>query len=842
MDNEFYKPPSWRAPACPAGCHSTSIDAVAVLRPAPVLPPPLTSLRSLLALTPLALAAMSVGAQTLDPEAIPPRLKPARSLDTARAGNAEQKPALVLEAESLKSQVDAQTLAQGQVRLRYGDLLLRADQISYDQAKDLARAEGSVEVSRNGTVVRGPSLQLYLEKFEGEFVSPQYSFALTGGSGRAQRLRFIDASHVEAQGATYSSCPVEEGSGRPAWQLTTRQLRMNFDANEGVAEDAVLRFYGVPILAAPALSFPLGEGRKSGWLPPNMGLDNRSGFELGLPYYWNIAPQRDATLTPFFMTRRGAGLDSEFRYLEPGHAGQLNLALLPRDRIIDRSRWDLRLSHDGELMDDWRYRWRLERVSDDEYWKDMPRRLQNVPQRLLPADFSLSRLRSYGWGEMQTYARMQRWQALQGLDVAAQFETPYQRSPQVGLRLNTQADDLVLAGFRPWGRRARLEGGLELEYNRFDLTTSRQLLDPSDPLGKKLLPVPNTGERVHMLGHVSLPMGGAAWWLVPKVSLNAARYRLDQPVADGRTSLGRSIPTFSLDHGWVFERNTTLFDRAMQQSLEPRLLYVRTPYRQQDLFPRFDSAAKDFNADSIYAENQFSGVDRVSDAHSLTAGVTSRWLDAAQGEEMLRLGLVQRFLFADQRVTPDDKPVSQRVSDVLLVGAAHLDRRWWMDGALQYSPEAGRTMRSVLRARYAPGPFRTVSVAYRLAREQSEQVELAWQWPLFGAAERPQRRSSAGSCSGAWYSAGRIQYSMRDRRLTDSVVGFEYDAGCWVLRVGAERLSAGRAETNTRLLLQIELVGLSQLGSNALRVLKDNIPGYRQLSSDRSASSHGIYD
>ncbi|HLO95591.1 MAG TPA: hypothetical protein VK195_14865, partial [Burkholderiaceae bacterium] len=134
-----------------AGCHSTSNDAVAVLRPASVLPPSLPALRSLLALTPLALAAMGVGAQTLDPEAIPPRLKPARSLDTSRPGSSGQKPALVLEAESLKSQVDAQTLAQGQVRLRYGDLLLRADQLSYDQVKDLARAEGSVEVSRNGT-------------------------------------------------------------------------------------------------------------------------------------------------------------------------------------------------------------------------------------------------------------------------------------------------------------------------------------------------------------------------------------------------------------------------------------------------------------------------------------------------------------------------------------------------------------------------------------------------------------------------------------------------------------------------------------------------------------------
>jgi LPS-assembly protein len=144
-----------------------------------------------------------------------------------------------------------------------------------------------------------------------------------------------------------------------------------------------------------------------------------------------------------------------------------------------------------------------------------------------------------------------------------------------------------------------------------------------------------------------------------------------------------------------------------------------------------------------------------------------------------------------------------------------------------------------MRARYSPGPFRTVSTAYRLARGQSEQVELAWQWPLYG---QDVRRAAGANCSGAWYSAGRVQYSLRDKRLTDSVLGVEYDAGCWVLRVGAERLSTGRAETNTRLMLQLELVGLSQLGSNALKVLKDNIPGYRQLSSDRSASLEAPYD
>ena len=798
----------------------------------PSLPSPCLLTRPLIGALALALPALAVAQSAAQPAGEPAlRLRPSRLLTPPGAPGQESKPALVLSARRLEDQTDQRMQAEGEAELRYGELLLRAPSLSYDQATDLARASGGVEVNRAGNVVRGPSLQLYLERFEGEFLTPSYFFAQTGGGGQARSLRFLDAKHMRAEQASYSSCPAVEGEATPAWQLTANSLAMDFEANEGLASGAVLRFYGVPILAAPVLSFPLSSQRKSGWLPPNIGLDNRSGFELGLPYYWNIAPQRDATLTPFIMTRRGAGLDSEFRYLEDGHRGQLNLAWLPNDRVLQRKRWALGLDNSGTLAQDWRYQLRSERVSDDDYWKDLPKRLDSPTPRLLASDLQLGRSRSFGWGEAQAYARVQRWQLLQGADASARFESPYQRSPQIGVRLSTLADENVLTGFMPWGRKARLEGAVELEYNRFDL--------PTEALASQT----QTGSRVHLLGHVSLPMSGAAWWLIPRLSLNAASYSTDLPMADGRRSASRSVPGFSLDHGWIFERDTRLFGRALTQTLEPRLLYVHTAYRDQSNLPNFDAAPKDFNFDSIYTENQFSGVDRVSDAHQLTAGATSRWIDAERGDELLRLGLVQRFLFSDQRITPDGTPLTQKVSDLLLLGSAHPNKRWWLDGTLQFNPETGRSVRSTLGLRYSPGNFRTVSAAYRLARGQSEQVELGWQWPLAGAVpgledapiKRSAMASSGGACGGAWYSAGRLQYSLRDRRFTDSVVGVEYDAGCWILRVGAERLSTGRAETNTRLLLQLELVGLSRLGSNALGVLRDNIPGYRQLSSDRSA-------
>ena len=795
--------------------------------PRPNRHPPF-ALRVLSLLCPLSICVpQALQAQTPSDDQIvaPLRLRPSKAISSA-ASRDDTKPALVLSAQQLNSQVDQEITAEGAVELRYGELLLRADTLRYGQADDLAVAQGHVEVSKGGNIFKGPSLRLYVNRFEGEFVQPKYFFSQTGGGGRAERVTFTDAKHVRAESGTYSSCPAVDDT-EPAWQISARSLAMDFEANEGVATGAVLRFLGVPILAAPALSFSLGGARKSGWLPPNISLDNRSGFEFGLPYYWNIAPQRDATFTPFLMTRRGPGLDSEFRYLEALHAGQVSLSWVPKDQVANRSRWAFNLNQEGNAGMDWRYRLRTERVSDDDYWKDMPRRLQSQTQRLLASDWSLNRKRELSWGEIQAYARIQRWQALQGTDPASRFETPYQRTPQIGIRMATAADDAVLDAFRPWGRKARLEGALELEYNRFDLS--------HDALADQL----QTGQRMHVLGHLSAPLGGASWWLIPRVAVNAAAYSLHLPRADGRKSMGRVIPTFSLDQGWVFERDTRLFGNALRQTLEPRLLYVNTPFRAQQNLPNFDAAGKDFNFDSIYAENQFSGVDRVSDANQLSVGATSRWVNPEKGEEVLRLGLVQRFQFRDQLITPDGQPVTERFSDLLLLGAARVNDHWWADGAVQLNAETGRSVRSVMRARYSPGPFRTVSVAYRLARGQSEQVELAWQWPLYGQTERRIAAGGSGgskNCGGAWYSAGRVQYSLVDKRLTDSLLGVEYDAGCWLMRVGIERQSTGRAETNTRLMLQLELVGLSQLGSNALNVLRDNIPGYRRLSSDRSAS------
>ena len=762
-----------------------------------------------------AILAGSVCAQVTGPDE-PIELRPSPTLQPAPRGDAARRLPITLDAQTVTGSPDLEAVAEGNAEFRRGGMKISADRLRYEQADDLATALGNVRISRDGNVYTGPELQLKVQRFEGFFLNPTYHFARTGAGGVAQRIDFLDEQRAIATAATYTSCPTD-GSGDPAWLLTTDKVSLDFGTNTGVAEGAVLRFYGVPILAAPKLSFPLSDERKSGWLPPTfVPVDSRSGPSFAIPYYWNIAPNRDATFTPALATRRGPSLDTEIRYLEPNFNGTAKLNLVPYDRVFGAERYSLAANHDSDLGNDLLLKMRLLRVSDDDYWKDFPNDATSITPRLLASDFQVSR----PFGDWTTYARVQKWQVLQTLDPSTRIEAPYERAPQLGARYSSRLG----RGF---------EVGFETEFNRF-----------SNPTNASLKPRP-TGDRLHALGSVAWPYVTPGWTLTPKLSFNAASYSVEQPFGSSSHAANgsRVIPTVSVDSAWVFERETGFFGKAMRQTLEPRLLYVNTPYRDQSGLPNFDAYAKDFNFDSIFTDNAFSGVDRVSDSHQVTAGVTSRFIDPDSGAERLRLGIAQRYLLRDQLVTPDAQPLTRRFSDLLLLGSTTMVPAWTLEGSVQYSPDTNRVSRSVVSARYSPAPYRTVSATYRLTRGLSEQVELGWQWPIYGptpdeasSSRRARGEGSGGSCNGSWYGVGRVNYSTLERRLVDAVVGLEYDAGCWIGRVGVTRQSTGLSEATTRLFFQLELVGLSKLGSNPLQVLKDNIPGYKLLREGRATA------
>lgn len=761
-----------------------------------------------------------------------------------------------IEADQMNGLTSKTIDAQGNVRVRRGDMRLGADKVQVDLEDNRLKADGHVTLDRAGDRFTGTQLDLDTSDYTGFLLTPTYFLSRTQAGGKAERMNFLGENKLSAQQITYSSCTAAEGDRLP-WELTATRLRADIDANDGLAEGAVLRFYGVPILAAPVLSFPVTDARKSGWLPPQLGGASNAGLEVAVPYYWNIAPNRDLTLTPTYSSRRGAGLQTELRYLEPTFRGELGTYVLPDDQVAGRDRWALRLDHAQQ----WRQRWFLDanvlRVSDDTYWNDGLRGLSystriNPTPRLLFNNLSLvgqQQLRFAGDDVTQTvYARAVRYQALQGRDPTGFFVAPYQREPQVGALWRNVGGE-------------RFDWRFETEVNRFAHEDDRMV----------------TGTRLHTRGSIAMPWGTAGWRLTPKMQFTAATYSLEAGSGTGLatmpvpnlanttfngSSASHFVPTTSLDSQWFLERDVTYFGRALTQTLEPRILYVHTPYRRQDT-PLFDTAALDFNELSIFSENTFSGVDRIADTHQVTAGVATRFIDRASGGELARLGIAQRYLLRDQRITADGTVQPSSGSDVLLYGTVSTVPNWSFSGIAQYNPESQRVARTILSSVYKPGPYRVASATYRLQRNpdqtlNAESVTLGFQWPLWGPVRSPgtfganpaspaaqavrdgqrlARANGGGSeCKGTFYGVGRVEYSLLTHRTANSILGIEYDAGCWIGRFVVQRTSTSLNTSTTKWWLQLELIGLSRLGSNPLQTLRDNVPGY-QLLYDRNEPS-----
>jgi LPS-assembly protein len=710
-----------------------------------------------------------------------------------------------LSGDRVSGRTDLETVIEGQAQLRRGAMVIRADRLEYYQPDDVAKARGNVHINRAGDTFEGPLLELKVESFEGFFDQPQYRLLRNGAYGQAERVDFIDEKRAIIRNATYTTCQRHPGpSWMPDWILRAASIRIDSEEQVGQASGAVLSFFGLPILPVPSLSFPLSEERKSGLLPPTFGLDNVSGVELTVPYYWNIAPNRDATLFPTLMTKRGVDLGGEFRYLERDYEGKLRANYMPSDQLRHQDRWGYAVQHDGLVKGlttaPLGLSLNLNRVSDDNYWRDFSRTTASLTQRLLANDGRLSWAR----GDFSVSARALKWQILQ--DVSSPIVPPYDRLPQVVARYT----------------RAHLAGGLEAlveaDYTRFE--------------ADRLLTGQPNAQRSFTVAQVSRPWQAPGWFLTPKLQLHATQYQFDAPLANGAQSASRTVPTFSLDSGLVLERDARYFGRNFRQTLEPRAFYVYTPFRDQSLLPNYDSAANDFNFATIYTENAFGGHDRISDNNLLTLGASTRLLDPDMGAEAARFGIAQRLRFKDQRVTlPGGAPVSERLSDLLLGASVNWTPAWSVESTVQYTPKTRRSIRSTIGGRYSPGNYHVVSAAYRLQRGSSEQLDIGWQWPLNDLwGDKGQNLGPGrGEGEGRWYSVGRLNLSLKDRRVVDTIVGLEYDAGCWLGRIVFERLQSSATTSNKRVLFQLEFVGFTRIGSNALQALRENIPRYQFL-------------
>ena len=738
------------------------------------------------------------GAPGLKPVSPGLELKLQRSFLRIPPGTKEALP-LFVDADNIQGHQDREIEAEGDVRLRRRGQAVFADWLRYDKPEDEIQARGHVLLEQRGDVIEGTGLKLKLDTERGTFDNPKYQFQVsaTRGRGEAQQIRFEGQNKYRLLGGSYTSCDLDVDD----WYLRAKDLEIDKNREIGTARGASVEFLGYPILYTPYLSFSLDRERKSGFLSPTFGNTGNSGYEFSLPYYWNIAPNRDATFTPRVMSKRGDMLTSEFRYLDPKYSGILSYEVLPQDRVKgDADRYYLNLQHNQTLGNGWNGHLNIQKVSDDNYFTDLSTQITATSLSVLPREAGLTKSGTWSnggiWG---VTALVQHWQTLQ-TSPSNPITPPYNRDQ---LSFNTTNPNLGPADF--------------------DLSSSLvNFTQPTLTEGKRFVAYPS----------FSLPLQSSFAYMTPKIGVHVTQYEIDQSAATPATGITRTVPIFSTETGLVFERNATLSGQSMLQTLEPKIYYVYIPTRNQNQIPIFDSAQQTVNFATIYAENQFSGNDRINDANQVTVGATSRFLQQDNGIERLRIGLAQRYYFKTQEVTlPGVLPRSSNSSDLLATVSGTLAPHWKADAGWQYTTDLSQTQRLNTGVQFEPEPGKVVNFAYRytngalLTANQTttttvvnptnpsntlRQLDVSGQWPI-------RNRLSA---------IARWNYSIADSRLVEGLAGFEYNGGCWALRVVAHSFATSSTTTVSQFFMQLQLNGVSNIGSNPLEVLRRSVAGY----------------
>jgi LPS-assembly protein len=677
---------------------------------------------------------------------------------------------LFLTADKIESTAPGIIEASGRVEARHAGQNFFADWMLYDTTQDLMQARGQVRLEQPELLVSGDTLKLNLNDYSGELTQPVYQFPAQKGRGGATRIDFIDENRFALAEATYTTCPVDNDD----WYLKVNDLDIDKTRNVGTAHNASLHFLGVPILYTPWMDFALNDARKTGVLAPTFGTTERSGLDILVPYYLNLAPNYDATLYPRLLSKRGVQLGGEFRYLLADARGENRLEYLPNDSEANRSRWSVSLNNGYQVNATTQAGMQFSRVSDNDYFRDLSNLISIT---------SISHLNREAWvatqhGNWNAELRAQSFQTLQDSTALIPIAEPYARLPHARLGMAQTFEN-------------GLEFKLESEATRFAHSTLVE------------------GTRVLAYPTLRLPLTNAYGFLTPQIGWHGSYYALDRAT---QQRISRNLPIVSVDSGVTFDRPFRFAGADYEQTLEPRAYYVYAPHRNQDAIPVFDTALLDFSYAQMFTENQFIGGDRVNDANQLTLAVTSRFNEAESGLERLQITLGQRYYFSDQRVTlPGVAPRTSNATDLLAAVSGQITRDWRIDTAWQFDTQNGTTIRQNLGASYRPGPGRILNFGYRFIDQTTEQVDLSAQWPL----------------ANRWYGMFRYNYSFQDKKLVEGLAGVEYNGGCWAVRAVFQRLATKENQSTDALFFQLELNGMGRIGTNPLDVLKLSVPGYR---------------
>ena len=681
--------------------------------------------------------------------------------------------AIQLEAGRVDAQIRNElsaSLTEGIV-LRRADKLAGADSAQFDAETRSLYLSGDVRYEDPGTQIISDSAEFEYDSGRIGFSGAEFSLS-NNGRGAAERLQIDQDGLLQLDAVYYTTCP----PGSNDWLVEAADIDLDTRNGIGTARGMKLRFQGIPVLYAPYLSFPITDARKSGVLTPEIGSTSRSGTEIRVPWYWNIAPNYDATITPRLLTDRGLQMQTRFRYLTEAHSGTVDAEYLNDDTMGSDSRSYVGIDHRSLFRNRWRNEIEFREVSDNQYFEDLGGSLSASTtthlNRALRFDHHTDTLSLFG--------QVQDFQTID--DAILPPDQPYQRLPQ-----------LLAAGYWP-DRWLGMDYRLDAELVNFDRD------------------VGVTGWRMNVAPAAQLSIAKPGWFITPAVAVDYTSYKLSDTPAGQSDSPDRLLPIASIDTGLVLERLMRNNESQRLQTIEPRLLFVHIPFEDQTELPVFDTITPDLNLVQLYRKNRFLGVDRIADTDQLSIGVTSRVLDVATGRELMSVTIGQiRYLSGSSVTLPSDPNFTDETSDYIAEIRFLLLRNVNFDFGHQWGTgESGTTM-SQARLQYRPASNRIVNLAYRFKRDSIEQGDISWSWPL----------------TTKWNFVGRYNYSFREDETLEEFYGLEYGSCCWGLRVVSRRyISTRDGIRDTTFGLQLVLKGMTSVGTAADKMLERGILGY----------------
>jgi len=543
------------------------------------------------------------------------------------------------------------------------------------------------------------------------------------------------------------------------------------------------------------MSFPLSKKRKTGFLTPGLGSSNRNGFEARTPFYWNIAPQMDATLTPRLLTDSGVMLVGEFRHISKNSESEINAEYLPSDNQFgDKNRNLIGVKHQHRFAGTGSFSLDYNRVSDKKYFEDFGSSLGITSTRFLPQRGNITYSGSlYGGNWWSAYASIENYQSVDR--TLAAVSKPYKRLPQFNFYAGSPYINNKFVYY------------LSSQFTYFDRG--------GDDTGS----VENViGSRLDLLPSISYPYRTASTFVTPKVSLRFTQYDLHN-TSTFESSPSRLLPIVSIDSGIFLERDFSLFGKQSLHTLEPRLFYLYIPEENQDDLPVFDTGLYDFSFDSLFREDRFSGADRVGDANQFTLALTSRLIDHDTGRVKGYLSLGQIYHLNDRDVTlPGFAKRDENSSPIVAELSVALLKHWKFRGNIQWDPHSNKTEKLLTQVQYKPASNKVVNLSYRVRRPSTnlsgidvEQSDISFHWPL----------------KQNWSMIGRWNYAIPEKKSLGIFGGIEYDSCCWSFRAVARRfLTNIDGDFETGIFLQLELKGLAGIGRKTVDFLEQRIPGY----------------